>query len=232
MSSRARLGLIAGIFAAAALLLSGCGSSTAGKPAKKPGRSGSGVGLAGFRANDCQPAGSHGAVSYQLCWRPVGNQHGRFVRVETKKRTMLALKPPGPTPTAKFAGRAGYWYWAALSPDGSHFLAQWSGECEVPNAFFVSLAGGDPVPVTGERDWAKSPDTQAFGWTTDGRAIVFIPTKPACGRGIFHPGIYLVTLGCRLQLVWAGKEPPANLERSLKPRSRARLREILGPNAA
>ncbi len=71
----------------------------------------------------------------------------------------------------------------------------------------------------------------AYGWTTDGRAIVFIPTKPACGTGVFRPGIYLITASCRLELVWAGKEPPAKLERSPEPRSVRQLKAILGPSA-
>ena len=196
-------------------------------------------GEAGFRARRHElaseglpAAGSHGASSYLLCWRPVGNQHGVFLRVEGGEKTTLPLAPPGPTPTAKYAGRAGHWYWAALSPDGTRFLAQWSGECEVPTAFFVSLAGGKPIPVTGESDWAKSPNTMAYGWTPDGRAIVFIPTKPACGTGIFRPGIYLVAESCRRELIWAGNEPPARLERSLEPRTVARLKTILGPSSA
>ena len=118
-------------------------------------------------------------------------------------------------------------------------LGQWSGDCEVPTAFFISLGGGKPVPVTGERNWAKSPETMAYGWTTDGRAIVFIPTKPACGTGVFRPGIYLVaentgssarSCRCQRKLIWAGKEP-RRLERSLKPRTQTRLLAILGPSA-
>lgn len=227
MLPRASLGSIARralVFTIAALLLSGCGSSTAKKSSKavvKPA-------ITKWRAKDCQSAGSHGSSSYLLCWRPVGNQHGTFLRVEGGKKTTLPLKPPGPTPSSKYAGRGGHWYWAALSPDGSRFLGQWSGDCEVPNAFFVSLSGGKPVPVTGESDWQKSPNTEGFGWTTDGRAIVFIPTKPACGTGIFHPGIYLIGEDCPRKLIWAGKEPPAGLERSLKPRTVDQLKKILG----
>jgi len=215
------------VVAVALSVLSGCGGSTAraSKADPKP--------VAGnWRARDCQSAGSHGSTSYLLCWRPAGNQHGTFLRVEGGKETTLPLLPPGPTPTSKYAGRGGHWAWAALSPDGLRFLGQWSGDCEVPNAFFVSLAGGKPVVVTGESDWLKSPNTIAYGWTTDGRAIVFIPTKPACGTGVFHPGIYLLTPSCRLQLIWAGKGPPNRLRGSLKPRSLARLRAILRTSRA
>ncbi len=216
------------VVAFALSLLSGCGGSSAKKTSKAIAKSD----VAKWRAKDCQPAGGHGSISYRLCWRAVGNQHGTFLRLEGGKKTTLTLVKPGPTPTSpKYGGRYGYWDWAALSPDGTQFLAQWRGDCEAPINFFVSLGGGKPVPVTGERDWLKSPETLSFGWTTDGRAILFIPTKPACGTGVFHPGIYLVTTSCRLKLIWAGKEPPARLERSLKPRTRARLRAILGPSA-
>lgn len=230
MSPRANSGSILRLALAVAValsLLSGCAGSTA----RKASESGAKATATSWRAKDYQAVGNHGSSSYRLCWRPVGNEHGVFLRVEGGTETTLPLAPPGPTPSTKYAGRAGHWYWAALSPDGSRFVAQWSGECEVPNAFFVSLDGGKPVSVTGERDWAKSPNTEAFGWTTDGQAIVFIPTKPACGTGIFRPGIYLVSESCSRELIWAGKEPPARLERSLRPRTQARLRAILGPSA-
>ena len=216
------------VVAIALSVLSGCGSSSAKKAAGAAAK----LSVAKWRARDCQPVGSHGSSSYLLCWRPVGNQHGTFLRVEVGKETTLPRAPPGPTHTNKYAGQGGHWYWAALSPDGSRFVAQWSGDCEVPNAFFVSLGGGKPIPVTGESDWTKSPDTMAYGWTTDGRAIVFIPTRPACGTGIFRPGIYLVTESCLRELIWAGNDPPARLRRSLKPRTRARLRAILGASAS
>ena len=216
------------VVAATASFLAGCGGSTAKKAPKASSKSET----TSWRAKDCQPAGASGAISYLLCWRPVGTQHGAFLRVVGGEKTVLPLVPPGPTPTSpKYGGQSGHWDWAALSPDGTRFLAQWRGDCEAPINFFVSLAGGKPVSVTGESDWLKSPETLSFGWTTDGRAIVFIPTKPGCGTGVFRPGIYLVADNFRRTLVWAGKEPPVSLERSLKPRTRARLRAILGPSA-
>jgi len=231
MPPRAALGLTARLafaFAIAAALLSGCASSVAKKSAKAV----SEPGIAKWKAKDCQPAGSHGSTSYLLCWQPNDDQHGTFLRVEGGKKTTLPLEPQGPTPTASMAGRVGHWAWAALSPDGSRFLGQWSAECEVPIAFFVSLDGGKTVPVSAENDWVNNPNTEGFGWTTDGRAIVFIPTKPACGAGVFHPGIYLVGRNCPQKLIWRGNEPPPKLERSLEPRSVGQLRKTLGPNAS
>jgi hypothetical protein len=44
---------------------------------------------------------------------------------------------------------SGFWAYALPSPDGSSLLAQWSGECEVPHAFFVDT--GWAVTVDGRR---------------------------------------------------------------------------------
>ena len=231
MPPRASLGSIVRLilaFTIVAALLSGCGAAVAKNAAKAASEPG-----AKWDAKDCQSVGSHGSTSYLLClkWKPSkDDQHGTFVSVEGGKQTELPLKPPGPTASASMAGQVGHWRWAALSPDGSRFLAQWGAECEVPIAFFIPLEGGKPVSVTGESDWTESPNTEGFGWTTDGRAIVFIPTRPACGAGLFRPGIYLIGEGCPQKLIWAGKEPPARLEESLKPRTVEELKEILGPS--
>jgi hypothetical protein len=215
----------------ASTLIGGCGGAKA-KKAEKPAKPSPGVDLSIFRAGDCKPVGAHAGVSYQLCWRPIDNQHGTLVITQGGERTGIALGSPGKTATSTPAGLAGYWYWGALSPDGTMFLTHWVRECEEATAFFVPAAGGKPVPVTGESDWAQSPDSLALGWTTDGRAIVFIYGTAACGKGFSHPGLYLVTTGLERQLLWAGKEPPERLVRSLEPRSVASLRALLGPSGS
>ena len=76
----------------------------------------------------------------------------------------------------------GSWTWAAASPDGTTILAQFSGESEIPMAFFVAATGGAPHSVSGSYTYSDPPeDSIALGWTTDGRAIVVIPAAP--GRG-------------------------------------------------
>ena len=84
----------------------------------------------------------------------------------------------------------GHWRDAWLSPDGSTILAQWSGECEVPVAFFVGETG-DLRPVTGERDWTRSALSVAHGWSRDGRAHVSL-LDGGCGYGHPKPGRYLI----------------------------------------
>lgn len=82
----------------------------------------------------------------------------------------------------------GHWLWARRSPAGPAVLAQWSGECEIPTAFFVS-PGGDLRTVTGE-PYGTAPDSSALGWTGDGRAVVAIPGNRGCGTGD-RSGLYL-----------------------------------------
>jgi hypothetical protein len=86
--------------------------------------------------------------------------------------------------------KIGHWRWAALSPDGTTYLAQWSAECEVPFAFLVPAGGGEPEVVTGEADWTQAPESEALGWTTDGEPIARLP-KGACGTPAQDPGTYV-----------------------------------------
>jgi hypothetical protein len=91
-------------------------------------------------------------------------------------------------------GAAGYWQYVRVAPDGRRLLAQWSGECESPSAFFVTagkwLAAGD-----------KSLESFALGWSRDGRALVYFP-QGLCG-GTFHggPGVYALGRGKPQRLV-------------------------------
>jgi hypothetical protein len=59
----------------------------------------------------------------------------------------------------------------------------------VPTAFFAPVGGGRSVPVTGEADWTKAPESAALGWTRDGRALVHLQGG-ACGTGVPRPGVY------------------------------------------
>jgi hypothetical protein len=118
----------------------------------------------------------------RLC--PYAEDHGRFVLGKRPTARELEIQSPTTVPS-------GHWTWAAISPDGSSLLAQWTAECEVPVAFFVSLESGSPSVVTGGRDWADSPESFALGWTTDGKAIVFLPEGPSCGTGAKRAGVYI-----------------------------------------
>jgi hypothetical protein len=85
--------------------------------------------------------------------------------------------------------RAGAWRWALPSPDGQWVLSQWSGECEVPEAFLISLAFDDrPIDLAPVPPWTTS---RGLGWTEDGRAIIQLPHSN-CGTTAEQPGVYLL----------------------------------------
>jgi len=84
----------------------------------------------------------------------------------------------------------GHWRYVIPSPDGTMLLAQWSGECEVPTAFFVSVGDGRSTAVTGQWGLRHTFESFALGWTADDRAVVVLP-QGACGGGMERPGVYL-----------------------------------------
>jgi hypothetical protein len=96
-----------------------------------------------------------------------------------------------PEPQPKTPPPHGSWRWGWPSPDGRTLLLQWSGECETPNAFFADVESGRVRPVTGERDWRHAPESSAYGWLHDGRAVVYLP-RGGCGNGYKRPGYYAI----------------------------------------
>jgi hypothetical protein len=94
--------------------------------------------------------------------------------------------PPPPGTTVD----AGHWANAFGEPDGDRTIATWSGECEVPSAFVVQ-ADRSMRPVRGN-DLRDAPESYAFGWAPDGRAVVSF-FEGVCGNGI-EPGVHLIDL--------------------------------------
>lgn len=95
---------------------------------------------------------------------------------------------PGPG-EARVNGRvAGRWRYAYR--DGDRMLAQWSGECEIPTAYWIQ---DDSMRiVTGETRLARAPESLALGWSSSGDAIVLLG-EGACGQSGNPPGIYRFT---------------------------------------
>jgi hypothetical protein len=172
-----------------------------------------------------------GFVIYQSTGQPsnlVLERRGVFYRLEEFERLLRPLasrraadRAIGPTdepevdlPVPRSHGKPmeGHWRYAANDP--RHYdreLAQWSGECEVPTAFFVDRDEGDPVPVTGEEDPADAPESFGLGWTKLGQAVVFLP-EGACGGGGDPPGVYLFRKpGAGRLLVGTGRRAEARM---------------------
>jgi hypothetical protein len=98
-----------------------------------------------------------------------------------------SLRPP-PGSAGPNGETAGHWRYAIESGSGA-ILAQWSGECEVPTAYWIDEDGTTRI-VTGESDVSTAPESVALGWTPTGRAVVFLP-HGGCGAGAESPGVYL-----------------------------------------
>ena len=156
-----------------AFIASACGEEEASTPTGPP-QAASTAPVA-----ECKPIGQTGDEKLSLCWRGDSRWPGRFVR--QMGATRRALDVPQPT-------RVGHWAWANVSPDGKTILAQWSAECEVPVAYLVPVAGGEP------REAIRSYSSRAVGWTKNGRAIVKV-LDSACGPNAPRPGFYLVDPG-------------------------------------
>jgi hypothetical protein len=110
-------------------------------------------------------------------------------------------------PAPESGGKPMDGHWRYRTPDPRYegrVLAQWSGECEVPTAFFVDADEGEALPVTGETDPATAPESFAEGWTKRGQAVVFLP-EGACGPGAPTPGISLFRTAGKGRLVVATK---------------------------
>jgi len=96
-----------------------------------------------------------------------------------------------PIPRSHGKPMEGVWRYQAVDPTyEGRVLAQWSGECEAPTAFFFDEDEGDLVPVTGEADPATAPESFGEGWTKRGQAVVFLP-EGGCATGAHRPGVYL-----------------------------------------
>jgi hypothetical protein len=127
------------------------------------------------------------AGGFRTCMNAGPNYHSTIEHRESAGTWILVTGP------VQFRSRdaGGYWLDVFVSPDKKTLLAQWSGECESPNAFLVPARGGAPRSVSGERDWWKAPESGVVGWAKDGRAIVRL-FGAVCGIGAHRPGVYLI----------------------------------------
>ncbi len=96
-----------------------------------------------------------------------------------------------PPPMYRRRPALGHWRYSLSDPRSyDRVLAQWSGECEVPTAFFVDKDEREVEPVTGEESLADAPESLALGWTKRGQAVVDLP-EGECGGTHRPPGVFL-----------------------------------------
>jgi hypothetical protein len=131
----------------------------------------------------CVAGDAVGDVTVKRCGAP-SYLPPRLDLVDGRGSRVLIGAPPGRT--------LGGWRSAKLSPDGRTVLAQWSGECEVPDTFFVDVATGRPTAVIAE-------SSTSAGWRADGSAVI-ATGRWECGTP-GEPGVYAVAPGGRPRLL-------------------------------
>jgi hypothetical protein len=117
--------------------------------------------------------------------------------------------PPPPVAAGATGEPAGHWRYTIESPSGLT-LAQWSGECEVPIAYWIDQAGRARI-VTGGSDVSVAPSSLALGWSQSGEAIVLV-SSGSCGGSADRPGIYLYSLAGIGRLVHPAEAEPVTAD--------------------
>jgi hypothetical protein len=137
----------------------------------------------------CRRAARDGARVYRVCAFFGSGRRESFIMVATDsgRRRRVAGAPP----SGRLTRAAGHWRDVWPSPDGTMLLAQWSGECETPTAFLITLDDGSMRVVTHHRDWTRAPESEALGWRRDGVALVRLE-RGLCGTGASRPGVYAI----------------------------------------
>ena len=140
-------------------------------------------------------AGNTGAP---VLWLQKGRNYYRIavrrellLPVERKEARSLIYEESAPDlpppPGTKQRGEiVGHWRYAYTSPQGNT-LAQWSGECEVPTAYWRT--GTEQEIVTGGLKLKGAPESLALGWSRAGEALVLLG-EGYCGFAGDPPGVY------------------------------------------
>jgi hypothetical protein len=122
-------------------------------------------------------------ASVKVCVKHGANLHTRLVVIRGGHKLQVSRHPP------ELPG--GNWEYGSLSPNNQQLLAQWSGECEVPQAYLVNTTTGVITPIGSSRA-VNAPESYAVGWSAAGLPIVDFP-RGACGAGLSSAGVYLTS---------------------------------------
>jgi hypothetical protein len=144
----------------------------------------------------CRVGAARAGDRFELCGYPyVKRLVSTIVRVDGNGRRTIA----GPALRAAH-GPAGWWRSVTLSPDGRRLLAQWSGECEIPYAYFIDTRSGR-VNVLGRDHRGGQAEAMTLGWLGNA-ALVTLPYG-ACGSSAVRPGVYAFEPRARPRLIHA-----------------------------
>lgn len=101
----------------------------------------------------------------------------------------------------------GHWREVFDRGDGV-LLAQFSGECEIPHAMFI--VDGVARHLSGEGFWddAPVPNSFAYGWLPDGKALVWTWHQAGCGSSDPEPGLYAYDIDGSRELLYPIRDFP------------------------
>lgn len=157
----------------------------------------------------CRVADRHGGTWYLICGVPPAEERSALPStiatwIPGTEPTQIVAPPQSAYATSELGpiGPIGHWRHAAVSPDGSRLLLQWSAECEVPEAFWTPIRGGTPQAIGAADRWGALPESVHVGWDQAGRALVHLP-KGECGSSADTPGVYSLSTDGELRLVLA-----------------------------
>jgi hypothetical protein len=153
--------------------------------------------LRGYELENHSPSPGRVALSRHGTFYLLHADAGVLVRLRSQHEVFRYLPPNeelrGVPPASRIEGQpVGHWRWAIRSPTSSMVLGQWSGECEVPTAFLWDGDDAPGLPITGEVNLSRAPESMALGWTVDGRAVALM-REGLCSNGTRPPGVYAYT---------------------------------------
>lgn len=146
-------------------------------------------------SSQCRIADQRGIVEVRVC-RYSDETAGIELRTAGSSWSPLVGAPKVPArwsdepPAGTQPPEAG-WADARLSPDADTVLAQWGGTCLTEAAAIIDVETAEItfIETTRTRPWG--PGTRALGWSTDGRAVVYLGHN-GCPDTATRPGLHLV----------------------------------------
>jgi hypothetical protein len=136
----------------------------------------------------CWIGAASGVTRYLVCDRlgSDGYAHQQISALEPGTGERLI----GSAPDADYEVPSGRWRWLLPSPDGNQLLGQWSGECEIPTAFFIPTDGSSQINAVGGTFNEDAPASYALGWSGSGDAFVSFAGDTGCGQPAVERGIH------------------------------------------
>lgn len=169
----------------------------------------------------CRVTDRRGLSEVRVCVYSEGTA-GIEVRNANASWTPLVGVPPLPRrwdddPPVGAQPPVGRWIDAQLAPDLTQVLAQWGGTCDTAGAALIDVVEPQINWIEGTTRRLWGPGAEASGWSSDGRAFIFLGPDRRCQHQPRDQG---------LQLLSVGVEDDGDLELLLRHGGAARVRTV------